>query len=186
MCTTVSRQSSGLAAYLKKFIVIQPGDWPCQFYCRQLVYECLAQHQKSMLSSECPTENSNPSIQQIPAMASLVPTMGPLHISLNSREDIFKTFQPFFQQVYNYMFPSSKLAVSPKPCRINLTERYINLKADQGEVSKFKGHAVWNITQSFRKLHPISVDNLYCHIQNKFNEYYNAMIRIWVMFAKHE
>ena len=24
---------TGLAAYLKKFIVFQPGDWPCQFYC---------------------------------------------------------------------------------------------------------------------------------------------------------
>ena len=107
--------SSGLAAYSQKFIVIQPGDWPCQFYCRQLVYECLAQHQKFMLSSECPTEIGNHRIQQIPAMVSLVPTIGPLHISLNSSEDIFKTLQPFFQQVYTYMFPKSKLAASPKP-----------------------------------------------------------------------
>ena len=46
--------------------------------------------------------------------------MSPLHISLNSREHIFNAFQPFFQQAYKYMFPSSKLAASPKPWRINL------------------------------------------------------------------
>ena len=32
---------TGLAAYLKKFIVFQPEDWPCQFYCRQIIYESL-------------------------------------------------------------------------------------------------------------------------------------------------
>ena len=33
--------STGLAAYMKKFIVFQSGDWPCQFYCRQIIYESL-------------------------------------------------------------------------------------------------------------------------------------------------
>ena len=28
---------TGLAAYLKKFIVFQPEDWPCQLYCRQII-----------------------------------------------------------------------------------------------------------------------------------------------------
>ena len=31
--------ASGLAAYLTKFLTIQPSDWPCQFYCRQLIYK---------------------------------------------------------------------------------------------------------------------------------------------------
>ena len=43
----------------------------------------------------------------------------------------------------------------------------INSKADQGEVSKFKRHPVWNIIQSFRKIHPTGVDNIYSHIQAK-------------------
>lgn len=30
--------STGLAAYMKKFLVFQPGDWPCQFYSRQIIY----------------------------------------------------------------------------------------------------------------------------------------------------
>jgi len=33
--------STGLADYMKKYIVLQPGDWPCQFYCRQNIYSCL-------------------------------------------------------------------------------------------------------------------------------------------------
>ena len=32
---------SGLKQCLKKFVVVQPGDWPCQFYCRQLIYDQL-------------------------------------------------------------------------------------------------------------------------------------------------
>ena len=78
--------SSGLAAYLKKFIIIQPGDWPCQFYCRLLVYESLSQCQDSTNDKE---HVSSTSIVKNPAVTSLIPTMGPLHISLNSREDIF-------------------------------------------------------------------------------------------------
>ena len=47
--------------------------------------------------------------------------MGPLHISLNSREHIFITFKPFFKKIYSHLFPGSKLAENPKPWRINLT-----------------------------------------------------------------
>ena len=46
--------------------------------------------------------------------------MSPLHISLNSREDIFVTFRPFFEKAYAFLFPNSKLATLPKPWRINL------------------------------------------------------------------
>ena len=134
--------ASGLAAYLKKFVIIQPGDWPCQFYCRQLIYESLAQYQQSIASqqhqqstasqqdqqstaSQQEHQSSTSTVEtsksnQIPAITSLIPTMGPLHISLNSREDIFETFRPFFNQVYSYLFPNSKLTRSPKPWRINL------------------------------------------------------------------
>ena len=29
--------SAGLGDYAKKFIIFQPGDWPCQFYCHQYI-----------------------------------------------------------------------------------------------------------------------------------------------------
>lgn len=33
--------NTGLGDYMQKFVLIQPGDWPCQFYCRQIIYHCL-------------------------------------------------------------------------------------------------------------------------------------------------
>ena len=33
--------NAGLGDYMQTFVAIQPGDWPCQFYCRQIIYHCL-------------------------------------------------------------------------------------------------------------------------------------------------
>ena len=38
--------ATNLKSYAKKYVVIQPGDWPCQFYCRQIVYEHTYNQQK--------------------------------------------------------------------------------------------------------------------------------------------
>ena len=111
--------SSGLERYLKQFLVIQPGDWLAQFFCRQLVYTSLQQEnkvhsapQKSPLTS---TVDANPT-----PVTSLIPIMEPLPISLNSREHVFETFKPFLKSVYSYLFSGSRLAEKPKPWRINL------------------------------------------------------------------
>ena len=99
---------SGLKQYLKKFVVAQPGEWPCQFYCCQLIYDQLPipkrqQNQESTSESNLCDHNyvSKPTSTTIPdsypsvaALCSIVPTMGPLHISLNSREHVFVSFRP--------------------------------------------------------------------------------------------
>ena len=33
--------SAGLGDYAKKFINFQPCDWPCQFFCHQIIYQCV-------------------------------------------------------------------------------------------------------------------------------------------------
>ena len=34
--------SAGLGDIIKKkFIIFQPGDWPCQFFCRQTICQCV-------------------------------------------------------------------------------------------------------------------------------------------------
>ena len=138
--------STGLASYMKKFIVFQPGDWPCQFYCRQIIYESLKKfissypgfpgtlqgHDNSLtdhssysfpltsgatdnlLNDNLPQNSSQPSI------LSIVPTIGPLHISLNSREHIVNSYHPFLKTVYETIFPRSKLADKLKPWRVSL------------------------------------------------------------------
>lgn len=42
--------SAGLGDYVRRFVVIQPGDWPCQFYCRQIIYRCLKNLQGTIQS----------------------------------------------------------------------------------------------------------------------------------------
>ena len=55
-----------------------------------------------------------------PCILSVIPTIGPLHISLNSREHVVNSLHPFFKMVNEKNFPSSKLAGKPKPWRISL------------------------------------------------------------------
>ena len=40
--------SAGLGDLEKKFIIFQPGDWPCQFFCRQIIFQN-ARFAKAML-----------------------------------------------------------------------------------------------------------------------------------------
>jgi hypothetical protein len=113
---------TGLSNYMKKCVVIQPGDWPCQFYCRQIVYSSLkiflafnpelrnntqqspstdhADHSYSFQQISHQQSYSNESLHYCmtpqPSILSIVPAIGPLHISLNSREHIISTFHPFF------------------------------------------------------------------------------------------
>ena len=55
-----------------------------------------------------------------PPILSTVPTIGPLHISLNSREIIVGSFHPFFKVIYETIFPRCKFPESPPPWRISL------------------------------------------------------------------
>ena len=61
---------NGLALYMSDFVVPLIGDRPCQFYVRQAVY-----HE---------------------SIHDLVPFIGPLHISLNARENVVLKFHGFF------------------------------------------------------------------------------------------
>jgi len=55
-----------------------------------------------------------------PAILSLLPCIGPLHISLNGQETLFDEFRDLFELIYTKLFPNSKLAKIPKPWHISL------------------------------------------------------------------
>ena len=125
--------------YMRKLVAIQPGDWPCQFYCRQIIYGCpkkFTSHNPEL--GNIPTDSDmvvshNHSIipfhslqlQQFtafhinmtsqPSLLSIVPTTGPLHISLNSTEYVVISFHPFFKYLYESIFPGSKFGSKTKP-----------------------------------------------------------------------
>ena len=39
--------STGLTKYMQTFVLLQPGDWPCQFYLHQILYQCLGKFYRS-------------------------------------------------------------------------------------------------------------------------------------------
>ena len=94
--------SNGLEIYLNHFLAPLMGDWPTQFFMRQLVY--------NLGSVSLPTTCKN-----------IVPLIGPLHISLNSRECVLKNFHAIFAKLYSFLFGTkAKLAKTPKPWRVSL------------------------------------------------------------------
>ena len=94
--------TNGLQDYLNHFAAPFLGDWPMQFFMRQLVY--------------------NPATVSLPiATKNVVPLIGPLHISLNSRECVLLYFHQIFADMYSHLFGvKAKLAKKPKPWRISL------------------------------------------------------------------
>ena len=124
-----------LLEYLKHFLLPQPGDWPAQFYPRQVIFETLQKHHKYTEASSAPQsqpqltsaaahsdhsytlsyhsgpekENATVNSDQ-PAILSLIPCIGPLHISLNGQETLFDEFIDLFEIIYTKLVPKSKLA----------------------------------------------------------------------------
>src|SRR5947199_10750086 len=66
--------------------------------------------------------NSKGSESRIPSeILSLIPIIGSLHISLNSRETLFQTYHFFFEMLYHDLFGDKKvLSQKPKQTVINL------------------------------------------------------------------
>ena len=97
--------NAGWGDYMLRFVAIQPGDRPCQFYCHQIIYHCLKKfisftpmcaqvnqehslHDHSTYSYPSITgsdkeESLEVKLTSQPRILSVIPTViGPLHISL--------------------------------------------------------------------------------------------------------
>ena len=125
-----------------------------------------------------------------PCILSVIPTIGPLHISLNSREHVVNSFHPFFKMVYEKLFPSSKLADKPKPWRISLLLEVVYgswTLIRHSVISKFwrfkdaEYGTLFNLLGNYIPL-VLSIYSI-CFKLNHFSEYFRAMIRIWIMFT---
>ncbi|RHZ51138.1 hypothetical protein Glove_482g51 [Diversispora epigaea] len=58
---------------------------------------------------------------QIDGINSFIPILGPLHVSLNSREHVILIYHSFFEKLFHFVFGSRNVfAKKPKPWRINL------------------------------------------------------------------
>src|SRR4051812_9604812 len=92
--------------YLNNFIIPTICDWPGQVNLRRAITLRLKKRENSGISSQ---------------ILSIIPMIGPLHISLNSRETLFQQYHFFFEMIYHDLFGANKiLAQKPKPRLINL------------------------------------------------------------------
>jgi hypothetical protein len=92
--------------YLNKFIISVIADWPEQVNIRRAITLRI----KKGITSEIPEKVLN-----------LIPIIGLLHISLNSRETLFQTYHFFFEMLYHDLFGNKKiLSQKPKQIVINL------------------------------------------------------------------
>src|SRR6266496_5287544 len=95
-----------LYAYLEENALVAPMDYPRQKNVRHAVMNYLIKGEQSSVP------------QQI---LNIIPFIGPLHISLNSRETVFLINYDFFEKMYYAIFGLYKiLAKKPKPYQINL------------------------------------------------------------------
>ncbi len=92
--------------YLYNYVASLVADWPGQLFVRKAITNL----------------HKTDSQYSIPAgINSFIPILGPLHVSLNSREHVLIIYYTFFQKLFHSVFGKRKvLAKKPKPWRINL------------------------------------------------------------------
>ena len=87
--------------YLSNKIALLVADWPGQLFIRKAITHL----------------HKADSQYSIPVGINLfVLILGPLHVSLNSREQVLIIYNPFFQKLFHFIFGKKKiLAKKPKP-----------------------------------------------------------------------
>lgn len=165
---------SHLKEYLSKFIVLFPGDWPSQFYPRQIVYRACSSGGEGV--------SPNP-------ITSLVPCMGPLHVDLNADEDIVTNFLPFLRFVYESIFPGKKLADKLKPWQTQflLEVTYGGWTLVRNAVRTIfhqsKGLQYGTLLNLLDNYIPFALASYNILFKlNRLDDYCYAVFRLWVMF----
>ena len=155
---------NGLSIYINRFLVPLIGDWPCQFFVRQVVCN--------------------------QGIYNLIPFIGPLHISLNARENVVLKFHPLFKDLYAFVFGTKRaLAKKPRPWRIALLLEVLYggwLLIRDAILSAFAGSKDVQFLTLLNLLDiyvPLTL-GIYSVIfkANKADLFYDSMLRCWLMF----
>ncbi|PKY51642.1 hypothetical protein RhiirA4_546670 [Rhizophagus irregularis] len=154
------KTSNKIRPYLNNYIIPISANFPGQLYIRKAIVKKLE------------SDNSN-----IPKeITYLLPFLGPLHLSLNTRESVFLIFWGFFDLMYRKVFGmKKKLAAKPKPWRINLL---LYLVKNRFKLSKSVGYLTF--FDLLDNLIPFSLD-IYVTLfrKNHFEEYISTAFHLW-------
>ena len=159
---TINNKTCHLDGYVAPIV----ADWPGQLFIRKLLY------------MKTPPREIEP----------FLPMLGPLHVSLNSREQVLLVHHSFFEKLFHFVFGvHKKLAKKPRPWRINLILELTRngwIKIRDKILRKF-GRACKDIEYRtmidlLDNLIPATLD-IYTNLfrSGLFNEYVETIFRIW-------
>ncbi|RIB20874.1 hypothetical protein C2G38_1152209 [Gigaspora rosea] len=154
------------------------ADWPGQIHLRTAISHYLCYNNSSNITND---------------VLSFLPIIGPLHISLNSRELVFLQYQPFFSALYHFVFGDKKpLAQNPKPWRINLIleisrsawqEISTTVESKFGSICKDAEYLA--LKDLLDNTIPLVLDIYAVFFRSgDFNTYLESCFRVWTVFFR--
>ena len=179
---------SNLKYYLEKYCILLPGDHPAQYFTRQIVYSHSFQSSARGHQFTSSTSLTPESMPRIPIQG-IIPSIGPLHISLNAQENVMQIFHSVFKHIYEKVFPHSKLADKPKPWRTSLIFELVyggwvlirnEITTSTATQRSAFSSMLLNLFDNYLPL-VLSIYALSFKLNN-YEEYKNAVIRVWTMF----
>jgi hypothetical protein len=166
--TSISKIES-ISRYLVNNIIPVSADWPGQLFIRKAITKIRSQNADNIIKN-------------------FIPLIGPLHVSLNSREHVVIIHWEFFNKMFRSIFgPNKILAQKPKPWRINLLLDLLNRgwkKISHIILNKFptncKDVEYRMMVDLLDNIIPSTLD-IYAVLfrSGSFDEYIETIIRIW-------
>ncbi len=162
-----------LSNYLQQNVIPIVADFPGQLFFRKLISKLLKSEDQNLNHLK---------------VKNFVPLLGPLHVSLNSREQTVLLHHKFFEKMFHYVFGDNKvLAKKPMPWRINiLLELAAKGMEKISQVVKDKfGNECKDVEYTMaldllENIIPATLD-IYAILfrSGKFEEYLETIFRIW-------
>ena len=163
--------------YLDHYVIPIIADWPGQVNIRRAITLRINKGMASGISEQ---------------ILSLIPLIGPLHISLNSRETLFQTYHFFFEMLYHDLFGDKKvLSQKPKQTVINLI---LDLTFNGWKnIQDVIMHRFGNSKDAEYRMMIDLLDNsipltldIYAVLfrSGYFEGYLESVVRIWVLFQR--
>jgi hypothetical protein len=168
-----------LNEYLLKNIIPVPADYPGQYYIRKAI--TLRRRYGDL--SNIPEKILN-----------LVPLLGPLHVSLNTRETTMKMYYQFFNIFYKEIFKKKKnLAMKPQPWMTDLLLYLTHsgwMIIRKTILRKFKNNKdieYRTFLDLFDNITPACLD-VYTILfrEGHFDEYISTIFRLWSIMKRFE
>lgn len=168
-----------LVEYIKSHPIPVIADFPGQLFIRKIITLYLKNRQNN--------------IQQIDldCILNFIPILGPLHVSLNSRENVVLLHHDFFKKLYCNVFEKTKFPEKPKPWKINYILQFARdgwLEISNMIVEKFgktKDTEYRMMIDLLDNIIPATLD-IYAVLfrSGAFEQYLETIFRIWTFFLR--